>query len=154
MEPSPIPGPNTAVDIPKLVEPNDKTPTTLPDVVPENAIKTEVKPTPINPLLGLMVSLKVQKGNTISIIAKQYGVTVESIQKENNLKPGVILKEGQCLIIPIPKDHLYQLKPKETLWRIAKRYGTTVEILKEINKVTDVSNLEVGADNHSTISNK
>ena len=52
-----------------------------------------------------------------------------------------LLQVGQTIRIPIPPTHLYQLQPKETLWRIAQRYGTTVELLVEINSITDVTSL-------------
>ena len=139
------PNPGETLIAPPQTTPTEPTPGALPNPVPKTS-KEEINanPTELALALGLKVRQIVKKGNTLIMIAKKYGVTVESIQKENNLKPGAILAEGQSLVIPIPKDHLYQLKPKETLWRIAKRYGTTIEILKEINKITDVSNLEIG----------
>ena len=54
-----------------------------------------------------------------------------------------LLSIGKTIQIPIPITHLYQLKPKETLWRIAKRYGITVEWLMEINNITDVTVLRM-----------
>ena len=139
----PVPNQSSVASQP-VAPPKDQVSVTLTDSAQKPSSDTEVKLNPVDLSLGLKVNLRVQKGNTISMIAKKYGVPVESIQKENNIKSGAVLKEGQALTIPIPKDHLYQLKAKETLWRIAKRYGTTVEVLKDLNKITDVSKLEVG----------
>ncbi len=97
------------------------------------------------PIVGLKVTIKVQAGESLTGIAKQYGVTVESIVDENKLSKNSTLKAKQNLIVPIPKDHLYEVKPKETLWRIAKRYGTTVELLKKINNITDISKIGSGS---------
>ncbi|HCF93236.1 MAG TPA: hypothetical protein DER58_12310 [Firmicutes bacterium] len=51
---------------------------------------------------------------------------------------------GREIRVPIPKEHLYTVKPGDTAWRISKRYGMTVEILCEINNLNDPSKLSVG----------
>jgi LysM repeat protein len=48
------------------------------------------------------------------------------------------------LILPIPEDHLYQVKPRETLWRIAKRYDLDPELLMEINSLSEVTAIKSG----------
>jgi LysM repeat protein len=42
----------------------------------------------------------VQKGETLSIIAKQYNVTVDSIVRLNNIADANFIKVGQKIIIP------------------------------------------------------
>lgn len=94
---------------------------------------------------GIRVSYKVKKGEALYHISRKFGVSRESIAKENNLSPTTDkLPEGKILIIPIPNTHLYQLKANETLWRIANRYGTTVELLQEINDIQDLNKLKPG----------
>ncbi len=92
----------------------------------------------------LIVKLKVKPGDTLFSFARKYGVTVDGIRRENGLKPNEMVKSGQILSIRIPKDHLYQLKAKETLWRVAKRYDVPLETLQALNNITDVSKLEIG----------
>lgn len=98
-----------------------------------------------NTVNGLKINYKVKKGETLSRISLKFGITRESISKENGLSAGIDrLLEGRILIIPIPGTHLYQLKANETLWRIAIRYDTTVELLQEINNIQDLSKLKTG----------
>jgi LysM repeat protein len=94
---------------------------------------------------GLKVQYIVKKGETISRIAQKFGVSRESIIRENRLSAGTDkIPEGKVLVIPIPKTHLYQLKADETLWRVAVRYETTVELLQEINNIQDLNKLKSG----------
>ncbi len=98
----------------------------------------EIAPIPSAiPSSGLKVTTNVQSGESLANIAGKYGVTVESIAAENKLSIKATLKVNQKLIIPIPKEHLYQVKPKETLWRIAKRYGISIDGLKKLNNLKD-----------------
>ena len=91
------------------------------------------------------VKIKVKKGETISSLAKKYGINKEVIITENMLKPGTeTITVGAELVIAVPQNHFYEIKPKETLWRIAKRYGTTVELLMEINNIIDHTKIEKG----------
>lgn len=95
--------------------------------------------------IGLKINYKVKKGETLSAVSQKFGVPMGSIFKENHLSLATErLSEGKSLIIPIPKNHLYQLKVNETLWRIAIRYGTTVEIIQDINNLKDLSKLAPG----------
>lgn len=82
------------------------------------------------------VKIKAEKGETVTGLAKKYGIDKESILSANKIN-AESLTVGAEIILPIPKNHFYVIKPKETLWRIAKRYGTTVELLMEINNITD-----------------
>lgn len=43
---------------------------------------------------------KVARGQTLSLIAKEYGTTVQAIMKANNLKDAGNIREGQTLFIP------------------------------------------------------
>ncbi|WP_025028306.1 C40 family peptidase [Caldalkalibacillus mannanilyticus] len=49
------------------------------------------------------VEYEVVKGDTLSKIAKEYGITVDELMKENGLK-GTLIKIGQVLKIPEKKD--------------------------------------------------
>ncbi len=94
--------------------------------------------------VGMELTVTLKPGETLSQIARKYGVTPAGILKENDLHTAADLKPGQPLVILIPSSHLYVLKPKETLWRLAMRYGTTVNLLMEINHIGDISKVEAG----------
>ncbi|HRJ40698.1 MAG: LysM peptidoglycan-binding domain-containing protein [Caldilineaceae bacterium] len=100
---------------------------------------SESEPTP-GPLLVIHT---VQSGETLSAIAIQYGVTVETIQAANGLKDSLI-RAGSELVIPVPQVvseitnqvevpsiFRYTVQPGDTVVSIAVRFGATVEgILK------------------------
>ncbi len=82
----------------------------------------------------------VKKGETLRVIAKKYGVSVEDLKAWNNLttdKP----KPGTRLILQPPtekteKSNIYHIVKKgETLETIAKKYGTTPTTIKELNNL-------------------
>lgn len=86
----------------------------------------------------------IKKGDTLSSIARKYGISWQEIASYNNMTDKPMLRPGQTLLIPIPDNHKYVVKAKETLWRIAKRYGVSWELLAEINSLADPAKLEVG----------
>ena len=75
----------------------------------------------------------VQWGETISIIASRYGVTVEAILVVNGLSDPNFVYVGQRLTIPTSSDFSqggqHVVAPGETLTSIALRYGTTAAAL-------------------------
>ena len=99
----------------------------------------------------------VQSKETFFSIAKQYNVSVESLEKANPTIDKSALSVGAVLMIPSTSDvvakptetttgvkpvyHIVQ--PKETKFGIAKQYNTTVENLEKLNPEI-VSGLPVG----------
>jgi LysM repeat protein len=81
---------------------------------------------------------KVEKGETITQIAKEYSISKNEIIKLNAV-PQDVLKENE--IIFIPNNDLYRIhhvEPKETLFSITSLYDITVEELKKLNpEITD-----------------
>src|SRR5690606_22091216 len=84
----------------------------------------------------------VVKDDTITGLARKYGVTIHDIYQLNpEAKNGI--KLGEVILIPkteknaklIEKQGLYhKVEPKETLFGIAQKYGTTIQALQEANK--------------------
>ena len=68
-----------------------------------------------------IINYKVRKGDTLSKIAKKFGITVETIKWANNLK-GDRVKVGQVLKIPPVSGVVHKVKPGETIYSIAKKY--------------------------------
>ncbi|TCL67435.1 type II secretory pathway component GspD/PulD (secretin) [Hydrogenispora ethanolica] len=124
------------VIFPELVE-------TKTDNGAAQSVSIQVEAAPV-PEIGLKKKVTVKPGQTLQKIAGNYGVTVESIAKENRIKAVDKINVGKVLLVPIPRSHLYQVKPKETVWRIANRYGLTVERLKALNHLTDITKIESG----------
>ena len=94
----------------------------------------------------------VRKGDTLGVIAKKYGSSVNELTQANNLSTKKTLRIGQSLIIPMsgvtptpPRiaSTSYTVKKGDTLSRIASLFNTTVDKLKVLNKLSNTQ-LAVG----------
>ncbi len=84
----------------------------------------------------------VAAGDTLSGIAEQYGIDLETITAAN---PGIsdLIHPGDELIILPHKGAIYQVASGDTLWDIANTYGIQVDAIKAANhKETD--DIDVG----------
>lgn len=85
----------------------------------------------------------VQRGDTLSAIARRYGTTVSNLMAYNGLTSTTIYV-GQRVLIPAsgtpdPRPQYpisYVVQRGDTLYSIAQRYGTTVTALKQVNGLT------------------
>ena len=75
----------------------------------------------------------VHKGDTLWNLSKQYGASVESIKKWNNLSTDIIHPNDLLEVSPI--KHLLVGKG-DNLWNISQVYGVSVEDLKNWNNLT------------------
>ena len=80
----------------------------------------------------------VQRGDTLSALARRYGVTVQTLMAYNSLS-STNIDVGQRLLIPgqstptYPITHIVQRG--DTLSKIAQRYDTTVAALMQVNNL-------------------
>lgn len=80
----------------------------------------------------------VQRGDTLSVLARRYGVTVQALMAYNNLASTNIVV-GQRLLIPGQSTPTYPItyvvQRGDTLSKIAQRYDTTVAALIQVNNL-------------------
>jgi LysM repeat protein/D-Tyr-tRNAtyr deacylase len=127
----------------------------IPQKTTNEALKEEVKtPAPAPTPEPEYITYTVVSGDSLSIIAKKFGTTVEAIKAANHLTSDMILV-GQTLQIPgkqeapqpekeaqtpapAPEPELitYTVVSGDSLSIIAKRFGTTVEAIKAANNLT------------------
>ncbi len=74
----------------------------------------------------------VKSGDTISSIARNYGISERRLISDNGLEQPWILVPGQALIILTPKQ-IYIVKSGDTLFSIAKQFGVTTDSLVRNN---------------------
>ncbi|MDM5297344.1 LysM peptidoglycan-binding domain-containing protein [Bacillus pumilus] len=91
-------------------------------------------------------SVKVQKGDTLSVLAKKYKTTVSKIKSDNKLKSDMIYV-GQTLKVngtstktttkvkAASATTTHKVVKGDTLSKIGKKYGMTVKELKSLNKL-------------------
>ena len=117
---------------------------------------------------------RVRRGETLSGIARKYGVSVTAIKQANNMK-GSVIHPGSNLLIPrggaaasaasvatarpevaaqvaerapttaaAPQSRVHTIKSGDTLWGVARQHGVTVPALAAANELTTNSRLTVG----------
>jgi LysM repeat protein len=112
-----------------------------------DAANTSSKPVQQNDVNDpvVIVEYLVKKNDTLTAISAKFSIESQAIITANQWdNQNVIIKADSWVLIPVPKDRVYLIKPKETLWRIAKRYGTTVELLKDLNNIMDIEKVKAG----------
>ena len=104
---------------------------------------------------------QVKRGETLSIIARKYGVNVSAVMAANSMRSSHRLRPGQSLIIPltgampakITRDQMdedaptydrgekviHRVRRGDTLQRIAVRYHTSVASLQQWNRISGSS---------------
>ena len=92
---------------------------------------------------GQAVRHKVRKGDSLYIIAKQYGTTTNKIQELNNLK-STMLYQGQVLTIfpgktqsppEIDGLEIYEVRPGDSPFVIARRHNMPLDRLLYLNQL-------------------
>ena len=90
------------------------------------------------PGTGGIMEYTLQPGDTLWLLARKYGTTVEELKRLNNLTSDM-LNIGQVLKIPTgqtPAYFEYTVRPGDTLWLLSQRFGTTVDAIKRLNGLT------------------
>lgn len=87
----------------------------------------------------------VKKGDTLSAIAKKYGVSAADLTVANSIGNVKRIQIGQVLTIPNPDAPLeYLVRSGDTLDGIARRHRTTAAELKQYNRLQNPDRLSVG----------
>ncbi len=90
------------------------------------------------------ITYTVQRGNTLSQIARAYGVTVSHIVEMNKIQNPSLIYPGEKLRItesnnttlnPVLQNNYYTVQRGDTLSGIARRYGVTVQYLVKLNGI-------------------
>lgn len=77
---------------------------------------------------------KVNAGDSLTKIAKQYEINIEEIAKMNGLAKNANLVLGQALLIP---SEQYVVQPKDTIWRISRHHSVGKDKLMSVNGLTN-----------------
>lgn len=105
-----------------------------------------------NPESGVLVSrdgilvYKVQKGDTLSGIAANFGISLNTIYWANKSAKGKALSIGQEITILPVSGVIHQVQPGETLNTIANAYGVTEPRIMKYNKRVIARGIGVGTN--------
>lgn len=111
---------------------------------------SEEIPKPINPSpeeIQNVIYYTVRSGDTLSRIAKEYGVSVEQIVESNNIQNPNLIYTGQLLKIETQNNTnveptsttttYYTVRRGDNLYQIAIRYGTTINSIVKLNNISN-----------------
>jgi murein DD-endopeptidase MepM/ murein hydrolase activator NlpD len=89
------------------------------------------------PKNGTISKYIVRPGDTVSSIAKMFGVTSGTVLASNDIPKSGVLTVGQTLVIlPVPGIP-YTVKSGDTLASVAKRYGGDPDEIASFNEIPD-----------------
>lgn len=77
----------------------------------------------------------VKKGETLSSIARKYGLSISELRDINDLASSKGLRVGQKILLKRTVPRIYTVKRGDNIWRIAKRFNLDVEELIELNEL-------------------
>lgn len=83
----------------------------------------------------------VQSGESLSVIARDHGVTTGELASANGISNHHLIRVGQILTIP---GLTYQVRPGDSLSVIASRTGVPVSAIVAANGITNVNLIRVG----------
>jgi len=106
------------------------------------------------------VKHKINRGETVSTIARKYGVSQYAIFSANNLSRRSKIYAGRTLIVPVPNDrgytssdsnreytaegNIYVVRSGDTVWDIARAFGTSTDRIRRLNNLDYSGRIYVG----------
>jgi len=106
------------------------------------------------------VKHRISRGETVSTIARKYGVSQSAIIQANNMRRPYRIIAGKTLMVPVPLDRssgyanvnrtydltgkYYIVRPGDNLSNIASAFGTTPEKIASYNNLTSKHRINVG----------
>jgi murein DD-endopeptidase MepM/ murein hydrolase activator NlpD len=112
-------------------------------ILAHNPVDTNYISTIISGKRNTIVEYTVQPGDNLSLIARDYGVSVESIMWVNNLKDSNSIKEGNVLKIPPVSGVIHTVKKGDTIASLAKKYGVSEENIINYNFLPQNGELKI-----------
>ncbi len=89
------------------------------------------------------VNYTIQKGDTLTDIAKHFNIFIREIIALNNIKNPDIIQTGTELKIPVRKN-IYTVNEGDTLYKIAKKFAVSINFLIELNNIKNPDNIYAG----------
>jgi murein DD-endopeptidase MepM/ murein hydrolase activator NlpD len=116
---------------------------TLRAVPPRTVVTTSVTG-PVVDVDGKAQVHVVKSGDTLTSIAKKFGVNVNDLAKDNDIKKGQTLRLGQKINGPAGEQKAYVVQTGDTMFAIAKRFNVTASALAEENDLSTGASIKKG----------
>ncbi len=92
------------------------------------------------------ISYTIEPGDSLSTIAKKFGISLNTILWANNLTVRSVLRPGSTLVILPVSGVEHTVKSGDTVLAISKRYGIDAAEIVSYNNLEDSSALKIGQD--------
>ncbi len=93
-----------------------------------------------------VITYTVQEGDVLSLIARDYGVSTNSLVWANNLRNANAIQPGQELKIPPVSGVIHTVISGDTVNSLANRYGAEANEIIEFNNLSEDGALSIGMD--------
>lgn len=91
-----------------------------------------------------IITYTVQSGDTVSQIAEQFGITVNTLLWENNLTSYSLIRPGDRLTILPTSGIRHKVKSGETIAKLSSTYGVEAEKIISFNKLVSADDINIG----------
>lgn len=111
----------------------------------QNSVNTETAEEPIS--ADSYHRHKVRRGDTVYLLAKEYGTTTSNILALNPQITDVRnIPVGSIITVPVPpeKSYIYVVRPGDTVYGIARAHGISTEDIMRYNYIEDSAALFPG----------
>ncbi|UAL12157.1 LysM peptidoglycan-binding domain-containing protein [Caulobacter segnis] len=112
--------------------------------VPPRTVVTTSVTGPVVDAAGKPQVHVVKSGDTLTSIAKRFGVNVNDLAKDNDIKKGQTLRLGQKINGPASEQKAYVVQTGDTIFAIAKRFNVTAAALADENDLKTGSAIRKG----------
>jgi murein DD-endopeptidase MepM/ murein hydrolase activator NlpD len=91
-----------------------------------------------------VISYTVKGGDTLSTIAEQYGIGVQTLLWSNDMTENDFIKPGQTLKIPPEDGVIHEVEEGDTLASLAEEYEAAEQAIADVNWIDPPFTLTVG----------
>ncbi len=135
--------PVTQSELPPPASPRPTAYAALRAIPPKTVVTTSVTG-PVVDVDGKAQVHVVKSGDTLTSIAKKFGVNVNDLAKDNDIKKGQKLRLGQKITGPSSEQKAYVVQTGDTMFAIAKRFNVTAAALAEENDLSSGASIKKG----------
>jgi len=112
--------------------------------IPPRTVVTTTVAGPVVSVAGKPQVHVVKSGDTLTAIAREFGVNVNDLAKDNDIKKGQTLRLGQKINGPSSAQKAYVVQTGDTMFAIARRFGVTAAALAEENGLSIDGSIRAG----------
>jgi LysM repeat protein len=130
----------------------------VPPVAPVRPVQPVQPIPPVQPVQPVQTTYVVRSGDTLSQIAQGFGVSLQEINRVNNITDVRAIQPGQVLVIPARfgtggpvvtpttpiAGNVYFVQPGDTMFSIAARSGRNVYAIAQANGILNLNQIFVG----------